>query len=136
MTYKQFILPVLLAAATPLAAQQGPFTLDGKVEGKTDAWIYLNYAATEDAKPVIDSALIRDRKFSFSGEVNGITSAYLLMDKYAPMQDRKYLSAYLVPGKMRVAIKYDNFSDGVLTGSSAQDEINKRKRWKPRSSHG
>ena len=122
--------PFLMSAGMMLIAgmsfAQQPFTIQGKIEGSPEGYIYLSYAG--GAGVVQDSTMIRDGKFSFAGKLNGVTSANVMMDRYAARNRLKYLNVYLAPGNMQLFINYNDFSQGLLTGSAAQDEINKLNR--------
>lgn len=131
MFNKIIYLPVSLVMVAGLAtAQQKPFTLNGNIKGKTDAYIYLYYADEETGKQKIDSSLIQNGRFSFQGVLNGPAQATVVLDKQVTSMD-KYLQLFLVPGNMELALDYDNFRDGaVLKGSPVQaeaDALNKSK---------
>lgn len=128
MNKKPLFMSAGIMLIAGMAFAQRPFTIQGNIEGNPDGYIYLDYTA--GAGRVADSAMIRGGKFSFSGKLDGATSAYVAMDKYAARNKVKYLNVYLSPGNMRLAINYDNFDQGVLTGSAAQEELNELNRMK------
>jgi thiol-disulfide isomerase/thioredoxin len=105
-------------------SQQKPFTIKGKVEGKTNEYIYLTYASAENGKFITDSVMIRDGRFSFSGKVDGVVQGTIMMNMRAA-GGGKYVPLLLSAGTMQLTVDYNNFNNSLLTGSPAQDEINK-----------
>src|SRR5687768_5350010 len=126
----KLLLIILSAIATGIvSAQQNTFSISGKIDANPGNYIYLSYQNI-NGKSVRDSALIDEGKFSFEGNLSGPASATLMMDRKGRSFD-KYAQLFLTPGKMKLSVLYNNFSDGVvLKGFSVQDEWDKLKKEK------
>ena len=124
MHNKFFLLAAATLASGICAAQPKPFSIKGKVEGKTDEYIYLFYKDGKQSVSVMDSVLLKNGAFEFNGKLEEVTSAYVLMDK-SNQRPPRVLPVFIAPGDMQLAIGYDNFSEGVLSGSPVQEELNR-----------
>src|SRR5688500_5655184 len=105
MRKKLIYLPLgLLLVAGSLSAQPKPYTLTGTIKGKTDGYVYLSYAENE-AKRIYkkDSALIKNGRFSFTGELPGVTQASVYLDPQSRTPDQ-FLRLFLVPGTMQLSL--------------------------------
>lgn len=119
-----FLLAAGMLVSGICAAQPQPFSLKGKVEGKTDDYIYLFYKDGKQSVSVMDSVLLKNGAFEFNGKLEEVTSAYVLMDKNNQRSPR-VLPVYIAPGDMQLTIRYDNFSEGALSGSPVQEELSR-----------
>lgn len=126
MVNKPICLLLHLVLATGIATAQKPFTLDGMIEGKTDAPIYLTYRVGDGVKSPLkkDSSLIKNGQFSFRGLLHGpATEATVSMDRDISKPGDKSVQLFLVPGDMQLSLHYHNFRDSaVLKGSPVQAE--------------
>lgn len=126
MSNKLILLLTGVFATVSVVAQQKPFTITGKIEGKTGTYIYLAYPLGDD-KYLTDSSLIENGKFSFNGQLQGPVQASLMIDRKGRTYD-KYKQLYLVPANMQLAVMYSSFENVKLTGSPVQvqaDELEK-----------
>ncbi len=115
----------LFMFAVMSTAQEKPFTIKGRIEGKTSGYIYLGYTGRK-----IDSSLIENGSFSFKGTLTGPAQASLMMDRNGRSFD-KYAQLYITPGNMQLTVPYNNFTDGiVLKGSPVQAEADALKKSK------
>lgn len=121
------MLTSMFISANILFAQQKPFSITGKIVGKSNTYIYLRYS--EDNHVTMDSSLIKNGNFSFRGKLSGPLQATVMMDRSTRFFD-KYAQVYLTSGSMQLLINYENFTDDlVLKGSSIQDEADILKKW-------
>lgn len=130
MLNKLSFLTTCLIAASLAHAQQKPFSITGNIEGKSDAYIYLYVMGGEPGVRKMDSALITNGRFSFSGQLAGPAQAMLAMDKAPRGNYGKNAEIYLVPADMQLSLSYDSFEEPKLTGSPVQkeaDELRKSK---------
>ena len=67
-------------------AQQRPFSINGNIQGKNGGYIYLSYADEND-RSKMDSSLIENGKFSFTGKLNGPAQVMVMMNKNARFYD-------------------------------------------------
>lgn len=122
---KKLLLSLLITSPAFVFAQQGDFTLNGKIGTlNAPAKAYLMYAA--DGKQVLDSAVINKGAFVFKGAVAGPTMARVIMDpkgeglrKLDRTADNSIV--YLEPATITVAAK-DSVKNAVVTGSKLNDE--------------
>ncbi|TDQ09234.1 TlpA disulfide reductase family protein [Pedobacter metabolipauper] len=127
---KLLIAAVCLLPAATMA--QGTFTLQGKV-GKLNApaKAYLSYSA--NSAQVTDSAVISGGKFTFTGSITGITSAYIRV-KHAdvvanvnakpgtPVPATDVLSFYLEPKTLNLVSATDSVKYAVIKGSKVNED--------------
>ncbi len=105
------------------ADAQKKFSLTGKFEGEAPAYIYLSYPSA-DGGSVKDSAQIVNGRFSFTGMIDQVQTAFL-QNRLKPMSvdDPNFAIIFLSPGKMTVDLSKDNFKKLKVTGSSAQNDF-------------
>ncbi|WP_374950551.1 redoxin domain-containing protein [Mucilaginibacter sp.] len=120
---KKFILTVLAGAPSLLFAQAGKFTVQGNV-GKfsAPAKVYLQYR--KDGKTLIDSAVLKDGKFAFTGDAAAMPmSGYLLFNEKGTGMNtsRDYHAVYLEPGVVTVAAT-DKIANASVTGTKTNKE--------------
>jgi len=122
---KKLLLTLLVASPALLYAQNGEYTLNGKIGTlNAPAKAYLNYIA--DGKQVMDSTVISKGAFAFKGAVNGPTMARVILDhkgeglkKLGRAADN--LVVYLEPASITVSAK-DSIKNAAITGSKLNDE--------------
>lgn len=102
-------------------AQVKPFTIKGKIAGKTDGTIYLIYQ-TGLQKISTDSTKITNGAFLFTGTVDGVTSARVLSELGSSPEARAF-QIFVSPGNQMVTIPADDFSNGLLTGTPVAEEL-------------
>ena len=130
MIRNQYLLSVSMLMLTCAAsAQVKPFTIKGKIQGKTDSYLYFSYQDDQTNTRVSDSVLIKNGEFVVKGNLSGTTQAYFMMDRNGRSYD-KYLQLYIVPADMKLSVDYNNFSDGTLKGSPVQEEADQLKKSK------
>lgn len=96
------------------------FTLNGKIEGQRTGMVYLYYPGMDD-KRMKDSVLIVNGKFSFRGNINGPSMAYLQL-KEDKRNEKNSLQFFLEPSKINIALKLNKFADAKISGSASQYE--------------
>lgn len=122
---KKLLLTLLISSPVLVFAQNGEFTLNGKIGTlNSPAKAYLMYSA--DGKQVLDSAVINKGAFAFKGAVDGPTMARVILDpkgeglkNLARTADNTVV--YLEPAVITVAAK-DSVKNAVVTGSKLNDE--------------
>ena len=130
MIRNQYLLSVSMLMLTCAAsAQVKPFTIKGKIQGKTDSYLYFSYQDDQTNTRVSDSVLIKNGEFVVKGNLSGTTQAYFMMDRNGRSYD-KYLPLYILPADMKLSVDYNNFSDGTLKGSPVQEEADQLKKSK------
>lgn len=116
-------LLTLLAGLPAFVFAQTTYTIKGKVGNiNAPAKVFLSYR-DEARQSIVDSALVKDGAFTFSGTVNDVTPATLVLDAkgvgYANL-DRKakqdVLQLYLADG-ITTLISADSLSKATITGS-------------------
>lgn len=105
------------------ASQTGnQLDLNGTINGCEGKWIHLAYTV-QDTVQVVDSARIVDGAFRFlrSMEVP-VVQATLYVGNPMDYRNVKYVSLFIEPGKLAVAIDTADFGKAKVTGSAAQAE--------------
>ncbi|WP_367865723.1 redoxin domain-containing protein [Pedobacter sp. WC2423] len=122
---KKLVLSLLMTTPAFVFAQQGDFTLNGKI-GALDApaKVYLSYRSGESA--VMDSAVVNKGAFVFKGKVAGPTMARVLVAHKGESLKELGRSAdnavvYLEPATITLTAK-DSVKTVVVTGSKLNDE--------------
>jgi peroxiredoxin len=119
------ILYLLLAFPTILFAQQGNYTVKGKVgQLNSHAKVYLRYESGYES--VIDSCVLKNGEFAISGKLDGEKEAIFMIDYNGKgLNDYKYTShvmrLYLENGTIFVNSK-DSLNHVVISGSPVNDE--------------
>ncbi|PSL47575.1 peroxiredoxin [Chitinophaga niastensis] len=122
------LLPAILFAQDKKAASTGkPFTIQGSVsQQKTPATIYLRMR--KGGESVVDSAQVKDGKFTFTGSLEEPNMASLmLVQKGAekPMSmGRDMLAVFLDKGTININTT-DSISKATVSGSKANDDYKK-----------
>ena len=110
------------------------FTLSGKFSGTETPYVYLRY------NKVLDSAVVKNGRFSFKGTVNGPTNASLYRNPVTwRSEDPNLYSFFLEPGTLTAEVKESDVKNSQLKGSATQadmDELKKlkapiQKEWEP-----
>jgi hypothetical protein len=102
---KKILLSAIALLPVLAFAQNTKFTIQGKVGvASAPAKAYLQYR--KDGKTVIDSAVLKDGEFTFTGDAGATvpTPAYVLLnEKGSGMNStRDYKSVYVEPGTINV----------------------------------
>ena len=112
-----------------VSAQSGPFTLNGKV-GVTPApaKAYLRYMAGGSVK--MDSALVENGAFAFTGTLDAPAKATLFLDKkgtgFSRVRPMPTLGLYLEPGTITVSSP-DSLQNALTSGTSMNADNEKLK---------
>jgi len=134
----QIIVGLLLISMSGIAQGKKSYTLSGKITGKNDGYIWLQYV-TADGKLNKDSAAIQNGIFVLKGQIAGPQLVYLSGDAIVrSMDDPNYTSLFIEPVAMKIILRYNNFKEAKLTGSLSQNEytilqVNRekiQKRWR------
>lgn len=118
------ILALLLAVPFGAASAQTTksFTLEGKITGYTDPYIYLSYH-DNTGKWIKDSAAVKNGAFSFHGQIDEPTMAGLYGKQTSrSMGDQNTTSIFIEPTKMTATLENHKFWDAVIKGSKTQEE--------------
>lgn len=122
---KKLLLTLLVASPALVFAQNGAYTLNGKIGTlNAPAKAYLTHVS--NGKQVVDSAVINKGSFAFKGSVDGPTMARIILDpqgigmsKLGRTADN--LVVYLEPAAITVSAK-DSVKNAVISGSKLNDE--------------
>jgi len=129
---KSVILAAALLSPVALFAQdkknEQPYTIEGSVaQLQKPAKVYLSIRSASLSK--VDSAEVKDGKFSFAGSLEEPVMAILLLkvqDPSAPELTgpvkKDMLTIFLDKGKMNIAVQ-DSISKATVTGSKANDDF-------------
>lgn len=112
------LLLYLVLFSNIAAAQQKSFTLSGTIQGKTGAYIFLNYPQDAAGTNKKDSSLIVNGQFLFKGKFSGpAAEATLSLSRQGGISDTS-IRLFLVPGDLQLTLDYPNFKKrSVLKGS-------------------
>ena len=91
------------------------FTLDGKLSNLKDSIIYLQYSYGDSVR--LDSAVVKDRSFSFKGKVTEPVLAFLFSQNYVGGAQ-----IFIENAEMNLQGNSDSMNDVVLRGSASQNE--------------
>ncbi|PSL48089.1 peroxiredoxin [Chitinophaga niastensis] len=89
------------------------YTINGKMDGLKDPVIYLSYSKGDSS--IIDTAVVKDGSFTFTGRVKEPVKAQIFLKDYAG-----YLSLYLEDTIIGIAGKADSMKDAYITGGQVQ----------------
>lgn len=105
--------------------QQYPatFHLRGKVAGRNDGIIFLNYTNLQ-SKRINDSCKLVNGSFSFKGDINQPTMAYMQL-KEEKRNELNSVSFFLEPSVMSVKLQFNAFRNARFSGSKTQNEYAK-----------
>lgn len=115
-------LAVILAAS---CTQDKKFVINGTINDADGQTIYLNYMVGDSL--VIDSVVVADGKFSFTGELDRPyrPAALLTGNIYAGYSnDIKRCEVALEPGTITVNCGSDGLNDATVVGGKTQQEMN------------
>ena len=108
------ILLLLPGAFNGLMAQKtnGPFTINGKIKGQEEGFIYLNYAGA-DGKTVKDSSAIKNGSFEFKGQLQGPVMANMNGKVQSrSVGDPNFTNFFLEPSAITIEVEEKNFKSG------------------------
>ena len=109
-------------AGIAVQAQSGPFEIKGTLKGNHNGYVYLMYS-TEGRSQKMDSSLVKNGHFSFSGELPNPVSATVLLEKVWAWTGKEDMARlFIEPGKMKLSITKGNLKAATLTGSVSQKE--------------
>jgi len=124
----------LTGMTQPKTAKQ--FKLIGTLPGRDGAWIYISYP-DGTGKYMRDSARVSGNHFSLKGAIKEPVRADIFLKTEKP-EPNNYLSLFIEPVVMTIALEPGAFDKAVVTGSATQadnqllqrqmDKVNKR--WK------
>ncbi|MES1160375.1 MAG: DUF4369 domain-containing protein, partial [Bacteroidota bacterium] len=105
----------LLAAAPP----DSTFTLNGKIEGWKDGWIYLYRPELEQNS--MDSTFVRNGEFIFKGKTGGVEFCRLAVRDSTG--EKEYpLGFFLQSGDLSLTARAGALDKADITGSPVEDE--------------
>lgn len=119
-----FILPAIIWAQY----SKDQFVINGSISGVEGGVLYLSYSNSNN-KRVMDSARIKNGKFSFNGSINGPTIAYLTL-KGAKRNENNSVSFFIDPAVMSVILPFNRFNAATFNGAKTQNEYAKLKKQK------
>ncbi|TKC63835.1 AhpC/TSA family protein [Pedobacter hiemivivus] len=121
---KNYLLTLLLLAGIhQVMAQDGSFTLQGKIKGQSTGILKLSYP-TADGGYVQDSTAIQNGKFEFKGKVADPVMAYIMgAVKSQGFDDPNMATFFIEPGKLSMSLTAGDFKNLKLTGSKTHDEL-------------
>lgn len=110
----------VLLNTTNAQKQNSRFQLKGKLTGQSNGLLYLYYSDAEN-KRVKDSCEIVNGGFSFNGNINEPTMAYLQL-KEEKRNELNSTNVFIEPASMTIDLKLNKFKDAKLIGSKTQNE--------------
>lgn len=116
---KKLSLTLVFGGLGLLSFGQVKYTLEGTVKNIPkggNTYIYRMGSGP------LDSALIQNGSFRFSGEGNPGTQLYLSRQSGGAMDAKAGTSIYIDKGKLKVNLDYNDFSTTQVEGSKAQDD--------------
>jgi thiol-disulfide isomerase/thioredoxin len=115
---KKVGLFVIIAVAFLAACSKNGFHIVGSIKDLPDsAHLFLYDSQT---RKNIDSAIVKDTKFEFTGSVAAISQYYLI---YEPIDgERNYLSVWVDNQKITINGKVDNFENAEIKGTDVQKQ--------------
>ncbi len=126
-----WIAAFVLSTIAAFSQQEKPFVITGSIKGKYQPVqkVYLSYRS--NGTTVIDSSLLKEGKYNFTGKVAEPVRAQLLA-RPASVQDmstwraqrKDVASLILGPDKIEIT-SVDSFSNVTIKGSVANDELAK-----------
>ncbi|PAW92949.1 hypothetical protein CKK33_05360 [Mucilaginibacter sp. MD40] len=120
---KKLIFGALAILPAIASAQTGKFTIQGKLGHiSAPAKAYLQYR--KDGNIAVDSAVLQDGKFTFTGDAGTVPmSGYLLLNKKGDgmRKSRDYHSVFIEPGTITVT-SADTLKSAVITGTKTNKE--------------
>lgn len=121
---KHFPIIALGALAIMSSCNSRPanqFDLRGSIDGADGQTIYLSYAIGDSS--VVDSTVIADGAFVFTGTIDGPTNSILYTGK--PLWESKTVtSIYLEPTEIAISgLNAEDYSSASVTGSKTQSEV-------------
>ena len=115
------IFALAAGMAFPATAQDA-FTLRGEIGGMEGKKIYLMYGDAA-GQQMVDSAVVREGKFAFSGKVGEVSNALLAKDlKRLEIGSSLFATLWLEPTEMAFACPTGDLRQFTMTGSRTQDE--------------
>lgn len=111
------LTPALLLVTTLMA--QKPYTLQGKISGLTDRFVYMSYSRGSSYRT--DSTRSHNGSFTFKGTIKEPVKATLYVDKNKVMSNMsERASIYIEPGVMKLTGNIAHLDEAKLTGSATQ----------------
>ncbi|MBY0346953.1 MAG: AhpC/TSA family protein [Hydrotalea flava] len=119
--FLHFFLCSIYAYTTPIPASDS-FFLKGRIIGRSNGYIYLNYQSSFGVG-VFDSAKIVNEEFLFKGKIGYPVLATLKGNRKTKyMNDPELVEFFISPGVMNLQVKEKEFKKFILKGSNAQAE--------------
>lgn len=113
------LIPALLLASTLMA--QKPYTLQGKISGLGDRYVYISYSTGKKYRT--DSTRAKGGNFIFKGSLQSPTKAALYVDKGARMDGAEGIASFFIePANMKLTGELAHLKAAKLTGSASQKE--------------
>src|SRR5882757_9594666 len=121
MKYLIFLLTIIFSG--PSFAQQGSFTLNGKVTSLDEGIVYLRWQ-DKDNKTTLDSTALDKGRFHFSGTISEPTMTAFYVKTTAGNRPGKknYADLFLEPGEQELTVSKDAVEEARLSGSATQLE--------------
>lgn len=112
------LIPALLLG--PALMAQKPFTLQGKISGLPDRYVYMSYPTGKGYRT--DSVMAHGGSFTFKGTLTQPVKAGLYVNKSAAYGSKGVASFFIEPGSLKLSGSLAQLSDVKLTGSATQQE--------------
>jgi peroxiredoxin len=111
------LISLLIIAACNMPGSSGKYTIDGEIEGMTNGEVFL-MRFMDGQRKVVDSALIREKRFHFEGKMANPERVYLRFgDKGTTV------NFFLENAAVQVDCSWDSLGDAKVTGSPSHDEF-------------
>ncbi len=102
--------------------QKGAFTINGTIDGFDGKEIYFAYANRSTFKSIVDTAIISNGKFTFTGILDVEYCYGTISMGDMDYQNTNRFSFYMEPAEMTVVIPGEDFTKGTLEGSTINKE--------------
>lgn len=120
MKYTIFTIPLFLLPVSLLAQEKLPFTLTGDIKGLPNRYVYLSYAEGAN-KYRTDSALSKDGKFAFHGQLVQPVEGRMYLDSKAAMYGEGDMTSFFMEAStMQLKSTTGHLKEAKLTGSKVQ----------------
>ncbi len=116
------ILLFILTSCNQPKSNSKTFTLKGKVDGQNTEYVVLSYIDSSDVY-ISDTLPVKNNYFFRQGSLDHTQLVSLTSNLTGGyMEDPNRLQFFLEPNEMEIALKEDQFSDALITGSKSQIE--------------
>jgi thiol-disulfide isomerase/thioredoxin len=119
------LLALMITGTSKAQNNKNVFFLNGYIANVKSGRIVLAYTALS-GKIRIDTALVSDNRFCFTGEIQGPVSAILRdINSTRNSDDPNITEIFIEPGQLKIQVTAEHFKNAKLDGSVTQNELRK-----------